>query len=87
MLPDGFQWAKRHQYDTQETALVYRRKQVAVLLERLDGSWMARLECHWPITEPLVTRACSSLEAGRAGVEEWARRHAARLRAEVARAG
>ncbi|MGY0611939.1 hypothetical protein [Luteimonas sp. A501] len=29
MLPVGFHWASRYQYDKQRTALVYRGKQVA----------------------------------------------------------
>lgn len=85
MLPEGFHWAKRHQYDTQDTALVLDGTQVAMLLQRLDGSWFARLEAHQPITEPLVTRPCTSLEAGRAAIEAWACRHEARLRDEVGR--
>ncbi|NLA66823.1 MAG: hypothetical protein GX856_00990 [Gammaproteobacteria bacterium] len=83
MLPEGFSWANRHQYDTRQTALVLDGRQVAMLLERIDGTWFARLECHWPITAPLVTRRCRSLDAGRAGIEAWAVRHQARLRAEV----
>lgn len=83
MLPDGFHWANRYQYDTQRTALVLKGQQVAMLLEKVGGGWFARLWAHWPIEAPLVTRPCSSLEAGRAGIETWASRHEARLRAEV----
>jgi hypothetical protein len=83
MLPEGFHWAKRFQYDTHESALCLGDEQVAMLLERVDGSWFARLWAHWPITAPLVTRPCSSFEAGRAGVEAWARRHEGRIRREV----
>lgn len=83
MLPDGFTWANRGQYDTQLNALVYRGRQVAMLLERVDGGWAARLWAYQPIPEPLVMRRCSSLDAGRAGIEVWARRHEARIRADV----
>lgn len=83
MLPDGFTWQNRYQYDTQQTALTYGGKQVTMLLERLDGGWIARLWCHWPISAPLVTRQCTSLEAGRKGVETWATRHAVRIKAEL----
>ncbi|MGH8075611.1 MAG: hypothetical protein ACREO4_16295 [Lysobacter sp.] len=85
MLPEGFRWAKRHQYDTQDTALVLDGTQVAMLLARLDGSWFVRLWAHWSIREPLVTRPCTSLDAGRAGIETWACRHEAQIRDEVAR--
>lgn len=83
MLPEGFSWQARYQYDTQQTALVYRGKQVAMLLDRVDGGWFSRLWCHWPIDAPLVTRQCSSFEAGRAGIEAWACRHEERIRAEA----
>lgn len=85
MLPSGFQWAPRWQYDTQRTALTLDGVQVAMLLDKVTGGWYARLWVHWPITAPVVTRPCSSLEAGRAGIEAWACRHEARLRQEVGR--
>lgn len=84
MLPEGFEWRNRYQYDTQCTALYLGGKQVAMMLERVDGTWFARLEGHWPITAPTVTRDCRSLESGKAGIEAWAVRHEARLREEVA---
>lgn len=83
MLPDGFRWSSRHQYDTQDTALLLGGRQVAMLLQRLDGSWFARLDSHKGFGDPLELRDCTSLEAGRAGVEEWACRHEGRLRREV----
>lgn len=85
MLPEGFQWQPRWQYDTQLTALTLDGVQVAALLDRVDGSWFARLWAHHGIEAPLVTRPCTSFEAGRAGIEAWACRHEARLREEVAR--
>lgn len=36
-----------------------------------------------PVTEPLVSRQCSSFKAAKAGVECWAKRHAARIPAEA----
>lgn len=83
MLPEGFNWAPRWQYDPHRSALMLQGVQVASLLDKVTGGWFARLWVHHPITAPLVTRECSSLEAGRAGVEAWACRHEARLREEV----
>lgn len=84
MLPDGFEWKDRYQYAAGELALMCGGKPVAMLMRRADGGWVARLWCHWPITEPLVLRQCSSFEAGKAGIEAWAKRHAERIRSEVA---
>lgn len=83
MLPDGFSWQNRYQYDTQRTALSCSGKQVAVLLQTIDGRWLARLDAHQPITEPLVIRNCTTLESGRAGIQLWAARHASRIRMEL----
>lgn len=87
MLPDGFDWVPRWQHADGELALKLDGKTVAMLLRRANGDWFARLECHWPITEPLVLRDCSNFEAGKAGVEAWAARHVERLRAEITRGG
>lgn len=84
MLPDGFKWVPRHQYADREIALELDGHQVAMLLQRVDGTWFARLEVQRPFEEPLVKRPCTSFEAGKAGCEMWACRHEARLRAEVA---
>lgn len=86
MLPDGFAWKDRYQYAQGELALLCEGKQVAMLVRRADGGWVARLWAHRPITEPLVSRRCSSFEAGKAGIETWAGRHQARIRADVATA-
>lgn len=83
MLPDCFSWTKRHQYADGELALLCGERQVAILMRRAESGWMARLWAHWPVTEPLVTRQCSSFEAGMAGIEAWAWRHEAHLRAEL----
>ena len=84
MLPDGFQWVPRGQYAGDEIALALNGRWVAMLMRKVDGvTWIARLECQQPITAPVVSRVCSSFEAGKAGVEAWARKHEARLRAEI----
>ncbi|MCH6484230.1 hypothetical protein MMG85_11745 [Pseudoxanthomonas sp. LH2527] len=54
---------------------------VARLIDRLDGTWFARLDTHLPAVYRI--RDCTSYEAGRRGVELWAARHEARLRREV----
>ena len=88
MLPDGLQWVRRHQYEKSEpAALALDGQIVAMLLECSDGSWFATLERHQPLEAPLVTRPCTSFEAGRRGCEIWATRHLGRLRAELAQSG
>ncbi|WP_454261494.1 hypothetical protein [Pseudoxanthomonas mexicana] len=58
--------------------------QVARLIDRLDGSWFAVLDCHLAsVDRHRRTRDCSSYESGRRGVELWALRHESRLRAEI----
>lgn len=54
---------------------------VARLISRLGGTWFVRLDYHLP--DSTLQRECSSYEAGVRGVELWAARHEARLRAEV----
>jgi hypothetical protein len=86
MLPQDFTWQERWQYANGELALLLHGKQVALLLRKANGvDWYALLDCQQPMRCPALTRPCSSLEAGKAGVEAWAARHEARLRAEVAR--
>lgn len=85
MLPTGFQWQPRYQYAKDELALKLGDETVAMLMQDNHGGWYARLWCHWAISEPVVTRPCSSFEAGRAGIEAWAVKHEARLREEVGR--
>ena len=41
MLPAGFHWAKRHQYDEHDSALILGGRQVAMLIQRLNGTWFA----------------------------------------------
>jgi hypothetical protein len=84
-LPEGFRWGKRQQHSTAEDALSVDGEHVAILLDKVGGGWFARLEVQKSgIDAPIVTRQCSSYEAGRRGCELWAIRHEARLRAEVA---
>lgn len=84
MLPDGFQWIPRYQHADGELALeVDSALCAAQLMRRLDGGWMATLA---PFAEPFGpwrTRLCSSFEAGKAGIEAWAVRHEALLRAQA----
>lgn|SRR5690606_11024690 len=54
--------------------------EVARMVERVDGSWFARL--HFP-ERLAVTRDCRTYESGRAGCETWARRHYAALHAHA----
>ncbi len=84
MLPPGFKWIPRYQRASDELALTLDDVHVAALLLRVDGGWTARLDAQRPIDAPLVMRRCTSFERGKAGVEAWAARHEARLRAEVA---
>ena len=85
MLPAGFQWVKAHQYEVgPPTSLMLDGVGMARMLQRVDGSWFARLDCHKPITAPLRTRDCASFESGVAGCEAWACRHEERLRAIAA---
>ena len=82
MLPADFQWIPRGQYANGDLALVCNGRHVALLMKRADGvTWMARLDSHQPISAPVVTRRCTSFESGKAGVESWAIRHVATLRA------
>lgn len=68
-------WQPRYQYDTHDTALMVDGDIVAMMLQRVDGTWFARLDCRQPIDAPLVLRDCTDLETGKRGCEEWARRH------------
>ena len=82
MLPDGFKWIPRGQYAADELALTVNGRHVAALMKKVDGlTWIARLDCHQPISAPPVMRPCTSFESGKAGIEAWATRHHAALRA------
>lgn len=56
--------------------------EVARLMERVGGGWYVRLDMHIA-GDRLVLRNCRSYETGKAGVELWAARHEARIRAEI----
>lgn len=84
MLPDGFKWARRWQYDREAGGLFLCGVLVAYVDARVDGGWFARLDCQQPIDAPLTLRRCQSLASGRRGCEIWATRHQERLRREVA---
>lgn len=82
MLPADFQWIPRGQYAQDELALVVNGRHVAMLMRKVDGvAWVARLDAHQSITAQVVMRDCVSFESGKAGVEAWAMRHEATLRA------
>lgn len=76
-------WVPSTQYDPRLPALALDGRVVAMMLERVDGTWLARLDAHLPIPAPIVTRRCTSFEAGKSGCEAWAHRHAERLRSEL----
>lgn len=87
MLPDGFKWAKVADFECQLTAIYVNELAVSRLVKRIDDSWFVNLDYHLPppggaVLHPM--RNCRSYETGRAGCEEWARRHEARLRVETA---
>lgn len=81
MLPDGFQWAPRYQYDQGANGLFVAGELVAYLDTRTDGGWLARLDVH--LGGELVTRRCTDWRRGRMGCEAWACRHEGRLRREA----
>lgn len=66
--------------------LALRSTGVARMTQRVDnGAWLVYLDYHLLTMDTRPRRKpCSSFEAGQAGVEMWAARHEARLRAEVA---
>lgn len=83
-LDPRLSWRPRWQYDKHDTALMLDGQIIAMLMDRVDGGWVARLDCQKGMAGPIVTRRCSSLEAGRLGCEAWAMRNLDRLVAEVA---
>lgn len=84
-LPPDFHWIQAHQHEHgAPTALAQGDVQVVRLMDRLDGTWFARLDCHLGMDAPLALRDCTSFERGRRGAEEWVCRHEGRIRAEVA---
>lgn len=66
------------------TVLRLRGTEVARLSQKVNGEWTAILNQHLPGDDPRRRpRDCRSYETGKAGVDEWARRHAERLDREV----
>lgn len=82
-MPDGFYWKPRCHLDTLPTGLFLDGEIVASMLDRVDGTWLARLHLGDQFPNPMVMRHCTSFEQGRRGAELWALRHEAELRAQV----
>jgi len=75
-----FTWSKGPR-----TVLRLRGTEVARLSQKVTGEWVADLNQHLDWSDPRRRpKDCRSYETGRAGVNEWARRHAERLDREVA---
>ena len=81
MLPDGFRWAPRYQYDAGDNGLFVAGELVAYLDKHMDGGWFARLDVHRAGT--LVSWRCTDWERGGAGCEASACRNAVRLQREA----
>lgn len=77
------EWVGVTAHDEKKTVLKVRDVGVARMSERLDGSWFVYLWYHRPESEK-VQRDCSGFEQGKAGAEQWARRHMAVLVQEAA---
>ena len=82
MLPDGFCWQSIYgPADSRDkNALAYDMSEVARVDQAVGGNWFALLR--YP-NGRVVTRPCSSREAGRLGCELWAARHADELRRKI----
>lgn len=83
-MPDEFHWKPRCHLDKLPTDLFLGNELVASMLERVDGTWIARLHPDDAMFAPLIMRSCSSFESGRRGCEMWALRHESELRAKAA---
>lgn len=82
MAEQEFKWAALNPgYEGAEVLYKLGITPVARMVDRIGGTWFAVLDYHLPGEKR--HRECTSYEAGRRGVELWAARHAARLRAEV----
>ncbi len=84
-LPDGFHWIRSSPSQAGEDVLAYEFRWVAQLYQRVDNlKWFARLDVQLEAEgRKRAPRPCQSYWTGRAGIEQWAARHEARLRAEV----
>lgn len=79
-----FEWGPLFSWSEYRAVYRLRGTEVARLTERVGGGWTAIVNQHRPSFDPCrVKRDCNSFETGKAGVEEWARRHAERLEREV----
>jgi hypothetical protein len=83
-LPPEFTWAPRTQYCRLPTALKLQGEVLVSMIDKVGGGWFAILHREDGIDKPLITRHCSSFEAGRMGAERWVLRHEQELRAKVA---
>lgn len=83
-MPEDFHWAPRCHLDKLPTGLFLHGEIVASMQQRIDGPWLAYLYLESGIETPLLTRPCTSFEAGRRGCELWALRHERALRKRVA---
>lgn len=80
-----FKWETLFAWSDERTVLRLRGTEVARLVRKATGEWHAALNQHLPATDPRRRyKDCRSFETGRAGVDEWARRHAERIEREVA---
>ena len=68
-----------------DTALTLHGEHLVSLHDRIDGGWFARLHLQEDFDAPVVTRRCTSFDAGRQGAELWFLRHEVELRAMVER--
>ena len=74
-------------YGKERVRLFVNSTEVARLCSRLDGTWYAALNQHYPHGDGERRDVpCRSFEAGKAGCEAWATRHMARLLAETSTA-
>ncbi|WP_396616812.1 hypothetical protein ACHZ97_04340 [Lysobacter soli] len=81
-----FEWGPLFSWSAEGTVYRLRGTEIARLTQKGDGSggWTAIVNQHLPGGDPRrKQRPCRSFETGKAGVEEWARRHAERLEREV----
>lgn len=84
-MPGMFEWCRLFASSDELTVLKLRGTEVARLVQKVSGEWHAALNQHLPGTDPRRRyRDCRSFETGKAGVEEWARRHSERIDREVA---
>lgn len=84
-MPRMFEWGPLFSWSAERTVYRLRGTEVARLTQRADGEgWSAIVNQHLPGSDARrKRRPCRSFETGKAGVEEWARRHAERLDREV----